>query len=100
MHSQGAGKSLRTAWSSMLVEDAATILLFELLSGLAIGFGPFHPVVEWGLLPHTIIGVLTLAPLAWYLLRHWRTTGTKRSRMFCCWATSAWAHSRSASSRA
>ncbi len=71
MHSQGAGKSLRTAWSSMLSKTAAAILLFELLSGLAVTFGPFHPVAEWGVLLHTIIGVLTIAPLVWYSIRHW-----------------------------
>ena len=62
----------RTDWSSMLSRAAAGILLFELVSGLAITFGPFHPSLEWGLLLHTIAGVLTIAPLAWYCARHWR----------------------------
>ncbi|HEU5400452.1 MAG TPA: multiheme c-type cytochrome, partial [Terriglobales bacterium] len=51
---------------------AGAILLFELVSGLAITFGPFHPTIEWGLLLHTIVGVATLAPLAWYIVRHWQ----------------------------
>jgi hypothetical protein len=46
--------------------------LFELVSGLAITFGPFHPAVEWGLLLHTAIGLLGLAPLVWYFVRHWQ----------------------------
>jgi cytochrome c554/c'-like protein len=66
------GKNVRTGWSSILSRSAGAILLFELLSGLAITFGPFHPTIEWGLLLHTILGVGTLAPLAWYIVRHWQ----------------------------
>ena len=62
----------RIGWSSVLSRTAAAILFFELLSGLAITFGPFHPAVEWSVLLHTIIGVLTLAPLVWYLIAHWK----------------------------
>ena len=72
MHSQGADRGFRTGWSSMLSRAAAAILLFELLSGLAVTFGPFHPAVEWGVLLHTLIGVLTIAPLVWYSVRHWQ----------------------------
>jgi hypothetical protein len=56
----------------MLSTAAAAILLFELLSGLAVTFGPFHPAVEWGVLLHTIIGVLAISPLVWYCIRHWQ----------------------------
>ena len=72
MHSQAADRSLRTGWSSVLSKAAAAILLFELLSGLAVTFGPFHPAVEWGVLLHTLIGVLTIAPLVWYSIQHWQ----------------------------
>ena len=54
---------LHTGGAAFLAKAAAAILLFELVSGLAITFGPFHPAIEWGLLAHTIIGLLTLAPL-------------------------------------
>jgi len=50
----------------------AAILLFELVSGLAITFGPFHPAIEWGLLLHTLAGIVLLMPLAWYFVRHWQ----------------------------
>jgi hypothetical protein len=63
----------RIGWSSILSRTAAAILLFELASGLAITFAPFHPVVEWGLLLHTLFGVLTIAPLVWYFGRHWKS---------------------------
>ena len=62
---------IRTGWRTVLSRSAAAILLFEFVSGLAITFGPFHPTIEWGLLLHTIIGVLTIAPLVWYFVRHW-----------------------------
>lgn len=62
----------RNGWVATLARAAGAILLFELVSGLAVTFGPFCPAVEWGLLLHTAAGVLTLAPLAWYCARHWR----------------------------
>ena len=36
-------------------------------------FGPFDPVVEWGLIFHTILGILAVGPVCWYFFRHWRT---------------------------
>jgi hypothetical protein len=62
----------RRGWSGWLARAAAAILLFEFVSGLAITVGPFHPAVEWGLLLHTIAGVLTTALLTWYFVRHWK----------------------------
>jgi hypothetical protein len=65
-------RRVRTGWASRLARAAAALLLFELVSGLAITFGPFHPAVEWGLLLHTLVGLIAIAPLAWYLVRHLR----------------------------
>lgn len=62
----------RAGWPAVLSQAAAAILLFELISGLAITFGPLHPATEWGLLLHTVVGVITIVPLAWYLVRHWK----------------------------
>ncbi|HEX7959758.1 MAG TPA: multiheme c-type cytochrome [Terriglobales bacterium] len=61
----------RTGWTTVLARSAGAVLLFELVSGLAITFGPFRPVIQWGLLLHTVVGVLTIAPLVWYFVRHW-----------------------------
>lgn len=61
---------LRTGWSSALSRCAGAILLFELLTGLAITLGSFRPAVEWGLILHTILGVFATAPLFWYFIRH------------------------------
>jgi hypothetical protein len=70
--SEPLNRRVRAGWPSLLARAAATILLFELITGLAITFGPFHPAIEWGLVLHTIAGLITIAPLAWYCLRHWK----------------------------
>lgn len=64
--------NFQAGWAATLSRVVAGILLFELVSGLAITFGPFHPLTEWSLLLHTLAGVIALAPLAWYCARHWR----------------------------
>lgn len=68
---------LRSGWSSTLSVGVAAILLFELVSGLAVSFGPFHPIIEWGLIFHTIAGVLAVAPVVLYFLWHWKTYRTQ-----------------------
>jgi len=65
----------RTGWASALARFTAAILLFELVSGMAVTFGPFHLAIEWGLLLHTVVGFAALAPLAWYFVRHWQDHG-------------------------
>ena len=72
VHHLSSSTSLRTGWFRVLSRTAAAILLFELLSGLAVTLGPFHRAVEWGVLLHPIIGVLAIAPLAWYCMQHWQ----------------------------
>ncbi len=62
----------RTAWSRRLDRAAGAILLFEIVSGLAVTFGPFHPAIEWGVLAHTAFGIAALLPLVWYVVRHWQ----------------------------
>lgn len=58
-------------WGSRLAQFAGATLIFEAVTGLAITLSPFHPVVEWSVLLHTVVGVATLLPLAWYLASHW-----------------------------
>ena len=64
-------RRVRTGWSARLSRGAAAALLFLTVTGLAITLGPFHSAVQWALLLHTVVGVACLAPLAWYILRHW-----------------------------
>ena len=65
-------RRLHTGWSSLLSRLAAMAVLFLAITGLAVTFGPFRPLVQWGLLAHTAIGAACLAPLLWYTVRHWR----------------------------
>lgn len=66
------GASTRSGWSSALSRGIGAVLLFEAVSGLAVSFGPFSAAIEWGLLLHTAIGVVAVAPIGWYFVRHWR----------------------------
>ena len=59
-------------WSSPLARFSMGVLLFEILTGLAITLAVFNAVVQWGLILHTLIGIVTLVPLVWYLWLHWR----------------------------
>src|SRR5215471_4625613 len=63
---------VRTGWLTVLSRTTAAALLFEVVSGLAITFGSFHPVIEWSLLLHTLVGLLAVAPFALYLIRHFK----------------------------
>lgn len=56
----------------MLARFSMGTLLFLLVSGLAITLLPFHAVVQWSVLVHTMVGVLTLLPLALYCVWHWK----------------------------
>ncbi len=87
-----------SGWTSALSRSVAAVFLFELVSGLAVTFGPFHPVVEWGLIFHTALGVLAVAPLCLVLLPALedvpdpgdvgcaaaRICGRMRSERLCC----------------
>ena len=62
---------IRTGWVAGITRLSLTALLFESVTGLVIAYAPFHPAVEWSVLAHTAVGLLTLVPLTWYLARHW-----------------------------
>ena len=47
-------------------------LLFEAVTGLSITFFRFHAAIQWSVLVHTIVGITTLLPIAWYYVRHWQ----------------------------
>jgi hypothetical protein len=61
----------RGGWGSMLARFSMGVLLFLVVSGLAITLLPFHAVVQWSVLVHTVVGVVTLLPLAMYCVWHW-----------------------------
>lgn len=73
MHlSESSASHGKTGWLATLSRAVAAVFFLELVSGLAITLGPFHPAVEWGLLLHTIAGLIATVPLAWYFVRHWK----------------------------
>ena len=65
------GLTRKRGWESWLAKLSMAALLFEAVTGLAITFGPFHAAVQWSVLVHTVVGALTLLPLAWYCAAHW-----------------------------
>lgn len=70
--SNGHAATTQSGWSEVLSRVVAGFLLYELVSGLAVSFGPFHPASEWGLLLHTLAGLIAIFPLTWYCVRHWK----------------------------
>jgi len=65
-------KHVRTGWSSGITRIALAALIVELATGFVITLAPFHPAVEWSVLLHTAVGLLAVAPITWYLVRHWQ----------------------------
>ena len=65
-----AAPYVRNGWPSWLARFSMAALLFELLTGLAVTLAPFHPVVQWSVILHTVLGAVTLLPVAWYCARH------------------------------
>jgi hypothetical protein len=57
-------------WRSTLAKISMAGLLFEILTGLAVTFLPFHPIVQWSIILHTAAGLLITAPLIGYCGAH------------------------------
>ena len=58
-------------WGRKLTGLTMSLLLFETRTGLAIFFLPFSTFNQYGVLLHSLLGMLMLAPVGWYLVRHW-----------------------------
>jgi hypothetical protein len=63
--------AVRTGWVSTLSRLSLAALVFETLTGLVITFAAFHAAIQWTILVHTVVGLLTVIPLTWYLAAHW-----------------------------
>jgi hypothetical protein len=57
-------------WRSTLAKISMAGLLFEILTGLAVTFLPFHAIVQWSIILHTAAGLLITAPLIAYCGAH------------------------------
>ena len=67
-----AQRRVNTGWAALLSKLVGVAVLFLAITGLAVTFGSFRPLIQWGLLAHTAIGVACVAPLVWYTAIHWR----------------------------
>jgi cytochrome c554/c'-like protein len=65
------GRQTRTGWSTPISKISGGALVFLAATGLTVTFGPFDRLVQYGLLAHTAVGIVCLAPLAWYAIVHW-----------------------------
>ena len=63
---------LRTGWASLLARVCFALLVFELITGLAITFAGFNAVIQWSVLVHTVAGLIMLIPTAIYCVQHWQ----------------------------
>jgi hypothetical protein len=61
----------KTGWSSTITKLSLSALVFLTVTGLLIAYAPFHAAMEWGVLIHTLIGLLILLPIVWYSWIHW-----------------------------
>ncbi len=58
-------------WRHWLTGWTLGLLAFETLSGLAIYLLPFSVFNQYGVLLHTVVGVVMVVPVGWYVARHW-----------------------------
>jgi len=59
-------------WRSGFAALTGAVLLYLTLTGVAITVLPTARINEFGVVLHTVIGLLATAPVAVYLVRHWR----------------------------
>lgn len=58
-------------WRDRLSVAVLAFLVVETVTGLAVRFGPFHAANQWGVLVHTVVGMVVLVPAVYYLCVHW-----------------------------
>jgi tetratricopeptide (TPR) repeat protein len=68
----GTGRGDRAReWGSPLLLAVSAVLVFETVSGLAAWLLPFSALSQHVVLLHVLLGLVFLAPFAWYPSRHW-----------------------------
>ena len=63
---------LRTGWGSLLARFCFGLLVFELMTGLAITFVGFNAAIQWSVIVHTVAGLIMILPTSIYCLKHWQ----------------------------
>jgi len=69
-----ASTEFHGAWATLALVITGGLLLFVGLTGLAILFLPFSTASQVSVLFHTGAGLLLVAPIFYWQLRHWRAT--------------------------
>jgi hypothetical protein len=59
-------------WRSKLTGLTGSLLLFEIITGLALYILPFSELNQFGLILHSIFGIAMLLPIFWYSYNHWK----------------------------
>ena len=67
----GPGHDRNLGWRSKLAVWAAGFLVFETLTGLSIWVLPFNVPNQVLVIFHTLLGLLFILPVTWYVVRHW-----------------------------
>ncbi|RKZ57470.1 MAG: hypothetical protein DRR08_18900 [Candidatus Parabeggiatoa sp. nov. 2] len=62
-------------WRSSLTGLIGALLVFESLTGFAIYLLPFSAFNQFGVILHTLLGILMLLPMVWFVVRHWLVRG-------------------------
>jgi hypothetical protein len=60
-----------TAWDGALTRVTGALLVYGILSGLAVWLLPFSVFSQLNVLAHTAVGLATVPLLVWYGWRHW-----------------------------
>jgi len=62
-------------WRSSLTGLIGALLVFESITGFAIYLLPFSEFNQFGVILHTLLGIVMLLPMLWFVVRHWLVRG-------------------------
>ncbi len=62
----------KKGWTDKLARISMYVLVLEIVSGLVLSLKYFSLLSQWGVLFHTVIGVIGLVPLNWHYFKHWK----------------------------
>ncbi|MDM8560895.1 multiheme c-type cytochrome [Candidatus Parabeggiatoa sp. HSG14] len=62
-------------WRSSLTGIISALLAFETVTGFSIYLLPFNEFNQFSVILHTLLGLVMLLPLIWFIVRHWLVRG-------------------------
>jgi hypothetical protein len=63
-------------WRSSLTGLIGALLVFETITGFTIYLLPFSEFNQFGVILHTLLGIVMLLPMLWFVVRHWLVRGS------------------------